>query len=121
MLTAVVCALQLDDDELPVAVDGQKVHTPPGVLSLAELLRDDKEVLVEHVNPVPQKPLQILPLAKAQGRKGGWLPHFEARIRDFVEGHRHVILAGYAPAARPFRPAVVSARVVGARRNLPAA
>jgi len=49
-----------------VAVQGQQIDPPPGVLPLAELLSDDQQVLTERGRLLAKQPLQVSPLIQAK-------------------------------------------------------
>jgi hypothetical protein len=48
MCPRVIGALQLDDDQRALAVDGQEMDAPPGVLEQPVLLGHDQQVITEH-------------------------------------------------------------------------
>jgi len=64
-----VIELVLDDDQLPLLVEGQKIQPFPGVCKLGKLLLEDQQVLAKARGALGDPLLQMLPLREFQIRE----------------------------------------------------
>lgn len=56
-VASVLRSLQLDHNEMTLAVDGQEVDSATGILPVAELLRDHEKLFVNHFDLIANQAL----------------------------------------------------------------
>lgn len=86
-MAAVLGPLEFDDHELPCLVDGEQVDPAARVLPLAELLRDDQQVVAEHVDVIANETLHVGPFVQAKVSERRRSMAHQARLVDLVERH----------------------------------
>ena len=65
-MSAIVCALDLNDNETTIAVQAKQINATLGVLPLAELFRQNQRVWRNRVNMFTQDPLNVIPLLESE-------------------------------------------------------
>jgi len=75
-VTAIVGALQLDDNQSALFVDPKEIYASSGIFPIAVLLGDHHQIGVDGADVLQEELLQILSLPKMQlgKRRGGVTP-----------------------------------------------
>lgn len=85
--TAIIGALELDDDEAAGFVEGEEVDAPASVLPVTELLRDDEQIVVEGGDVVSEQALEVSTLVHSEGgERSRWTP-LEPIVGDLEKWH----------------------------------
>lgn len=93
-MAAILGPFELDDDESRVPIHAQQVNATVGLLEVTELLRDHQQIAPEHLDVVPNCPLQVRALKNLffSERRAG---HLGQHAIGQVVQHRH------SPSSRP--------------------
>ena len=90
-MAAVLGALQLDDDQICVAINRQQINPPLAVIPLGEFFRNHKGFRGDHVDLSLQQSLEVGAFAYFLVRESGLVENFELTIRKFVNSYKNIL------------------------------